>query len=144
MKDKYFEIEIKIPIYNVCVHLIIEPDLYNVYKNIMQNCKEHKRLCSKREVSKLYGTTINSFLNEGVVYILIKSEKDDKISLCTLTHEIFHATNRIMELNGYSKKRSDEEAFAMLNGFLNSMIIERLLSLNKFFLYEKSKEIIFK
>jgi hypothetical protein len=44
----------------------------------------------------------------------------------TLTHEIYHLTNKIMKYNGFKFNKTDEP-FAILNGKLNSMIMGELI-----------------
>lgn len=133
--------KLKIPIYNIKILFYISDDfseMINLIKEKHDKDKLYK--LPKKEINKLCGVVIGEFIpKNNLIYVLIKRE-NGKINMNTLTHEIYHLTTKIMKLNNFNLYETDEP-FAMLNGCLNSNVINELLQIGETFYYHKNKEI---
>ena len=116
--------EIKIPLYDIKIKFYFDYDLGKPINKIKK--KHNKKKLHKISKIDFVGIVIGEFIPKNeLIYVLIK-KTDKGIDVDTLTHEIYHLTNKIMKYNGFKFNITDEP-FAMLNGKLNSMIIGKLI-----------------
>ena len=126
MEKINFTIKYNIPLYKIKM-------IYYFYDNLLDcankiktdhNIKKLYKLPNK-EIKLVDGVAIGQFIpTMDLIYILIRT-KDGKVSFNTLTHENYHVTSKIMCHTDFDFYHSDEP-FAMLNGVLNSEIIEKI------------------
>lgn len=130
--------KIKIPLYDIKIELMFEPDLNKPISKIKK--KHKKKKLYKIDEIDFNGIVIGEFIpKKKLVYVLVK-RTDKGICVDTLTHEIYHLTSKIMKYNGFKFKKSDEP-FAMLNGKLSSMIIGKLIKMGEKLDYPTTKQI---
>ena len=116
--------KIEIPLYDIKIKFYFDYDLNKPIKKIKK--KHNKKKLHKISKIDFVGIVIGEFIPKNeLIYVLIK-KTDKGIDVDTLTHEIYHLTNKIMKYNGFKFNITDEP-FAMLNGRLNSMIIGKLI-----------------
>lgn len=119
-----YSIKIQIPLYDIKIKLFFSYDLYKPIKKIKK--KHNKKNLYKINDIDFDGIVIGEFIpKEKLIYVLIKRTKKG-IDVDTVTHEVYHLTTKIMNYNGFEWS-TEEEAFAKLNGKLNSIIIGELI-----------------
>lgn len=130
--------KIEIPLYDVKIKFYFS---YNLNKTINEIKKKHK----KKRLYKITdidfdGIVIGEFIPKNkLIYCVIKKTKRG-VDVDTLTHEIYHLTTKIMKYNNFKFNKTDEP-FAMLNGKLNSTIMNKLIKNGEELYYSTDKEI---
>ena len=130
--------ELKIPLYDIKIKFYFDYDLGKPIKKIKK--KHNKKKLHKISEIDFVGIVIGEFTPKNkLIYVLIK-KTDKGVDVDTLTHEIYHLTNKIMKYNGFKFNKTDEP-FARLNGKLNSMIIGKLIKNGEKLYYPTIKQI---
>ena len=129
--------EVKIPIYNITVIFYIGDNLFEMSKIIKKKHQKQKNVLTQKESKEIDGVNLLQFLSENLLYILIHRE-NGLIKVSSITHEIFHATAIIAEENNF-RFCKDEEAFAIINGFLNSMVLKKVIECGEKLFYDENK-----
>jgi hypothetical protein len=116
--------KLEIPLYDIKIKFYFD---YDLGKHINKIKKKHnKKKLYKISKIDFDGIVIGEFIPKNeLIYVLIK-KTGKGINVDTLTHEIYHLTNKIMKYNGFKFNKTDEP-FAILNGKLNSMIMGELI-----------------
>jgi hypothetical protein len=116
--------KIKIPLYNIKIKFYFNKDLDKSINKIKR--KHKKKKLYKIDKIDFCGIVIGEFIpKKNLIYVLIEKTKKG-INIDTLTHEIYHLTNKIMNHNNFNFNETDEP-FAILNGKLNSIIMCELI-----------------
>lgn len=98
----------------------------DVSVKVRQLCKKYK-VCHKDVVKEAYGYTV-TFSSAPRTYYLILSQ--DGLTVNTISHEIDHLRNYVLEYQGIETGGYNNETSANLNGYLTERIFRFLTQNN--------------
>ena len=114
--------KVKIDVYNTILNI-------KIFKTTQELLKALKRYYKKLKIQE--ETELEC---EGIIFFN-PSNTDDcylfivekNITINTVSHEIYHLTNRMLLYKGMVLKIEDDEEHAILNAFLNEKVIDLLI-----------------
>lgn len=108
---------IKLDLYDTLVHVKVYKDRESLIK--AYNKFDKKLNTQDPATEEFQGCVLSDPLDLTKIYILL-NEYD--LTISTITHEVYHATEAITRANGIE----DEESSAILNGHLNEKVFKFL------------------
>ena len=117
--------KIKIPIYDSEIMLILTDDVFKSIKKAYRQSGDSELLVSLTKEKCGNGYFIYDDDNVGYYHLILARKKD----IFIMTHEVFHATGRILHHHEVFYDVNNDDAFTYLNGFLNQTIYDKITSL---------------
>lgn len=114
---------IKIPLYKIKIKIEVLENLESVKRKYNYYIKKFK-LDEKDDPEKFYEGMVIVNPNNTSQVILIYSK--DSLSINTITHEVYHLTNLVLDTQGTQLNPNDDEHYAILNGYLNEEVFKYL------------------
>lgn len=111
---------IKIALYNTTIKIVCF-DTHEKLKKKMQFYIKKFDLLKDDDNQYYEGCVIINPLNTGEAFIFFVKEC---LTINTITHEVYHLTNRILDNHGITVSIDEDENHAILNGYLNEEILK--------------------
>lgn len=115
MKNKYYETQTIIPIYDSRVYLVVCEDI-TALKN---NSRYGNVFANEKEVYLEYTSALVACSPANTFYIFLQK---DIIDIQTIAHEMFHLTVRLLDIGGCVFDLENHEHYACLNGYLMNWV----------------------
>lgn len=101
-----------------------------LFETIEEMTDKYSKLLEKYNIeqtddNEFEGAIVENICGDRMIYILLCKPY---LSYSTITHECYHATNRILAKSGVELNLEDDENHALLNGFLNWEVIKYIKS----------------
>lgn len=114
---------IRIPLYNLIIYIKVYSSFDALKKGYFQHIKRY-RIVEEDNLNSHFAAAIIVPPNQiDKTYLLLQK---DFLDYNTITHEVYHLTNRILYHQGVTFNIIDDEPFAILNGYLNQEVINYL------------------
>ncbi len=108
--------EIIIPIYDAKVVLFVKATTEECVKSLKELYGIEEEVF---ECKGFVNSNYSKIIKRKIFYIYIKSTKNISEYMDTISHELFHLTQEILEDRGeYFKKKTANESYAYLQGYL--------------------------
>ena len=114
---------IRIPLYNLVIYIKIYSTFKDLKKGYFQHIKRYN-IAEEGDQDVHFSAAVVVPTNQiDKAYLLLQK---DFLDYNTITHEVYHLTNRILYHRGVTFDILDDEPFAILNGYLNQEVINYL------------------